>query len=126
MFETDNDEEGVININIIEFALGTDLLSEDGGDIIGEYLPTWTVYFNYGYKNLKYILTQKSYWIIVLIIIIISFLTLYLNIGNFIKYKKGFTNLFIYANAYSIKMFALFGIVFPILFYINHIDKNPK
>lgn len=54
IFAASSPDDEALEINITKFELGIDLLSPDKQDDDGEYIPTWTVYFDYGYPNSEY------------------------------------------------------------------------
>lgn len=51
IFAPESGDEDILDIYITKFELGIDLISSENSTDVGEYIPTWTVSFTYGYKN---------------------------------------------------------------------------
>ncbi|KKI51553.1 DUF6034 family protein [Christensenella hongkongensis] len=51
IFASSSTDEEALDINITKFELGIDLLSSEKKADQGEYIPTWTVNFDYGYPD---------------------------------------------------------------------------
>ena len=70
------------------------------------------------------IIKSKVFWAMIAAIVVLTVFILYLNIGNFFKYPRGYSNLFIYANIYNYNAIWFFAPLIPGFLLLKSIGIN--